>query len=476
VRPVLIVIGVLALVLASCATLPTTEDANNAVLTLREYESWAWAIGIALIWADLVLPIPQTVVIAALGIIYGTLLGGLLGSLGLVTAGLLGYLLMLTFARRFVRRVVGPRSLHKMQSLFDRGGAWAIILTRGLSHSVPETMVFLAGLAGMPMGRLIAALTIGSVPTAFVFAAIGAGWADQPIPAVVVSYVLPIFLLPIAFYLMRLRARQVRRQASSQPAPIALSATHRGGGADPGAARCGGGGGTAGRGGEHARDVKRAVIAAIISQFGHPRGAIGHVAGWVMAHRPSNRQRNRWVASRLDVQPTDRVLEIGFGPGLAIAELSRRIGPSGHVYGIDRSDVMLRQATRRNADAIRAGRVTLTLGTVEQLPPALDGPFDAIFAVNSLGHWTAPAERLDELRRRLRSGGRIAIASQPRCPGATRSTSLDAAGEITDSLQAAGFTQMRTEILDLDPPVVCVLATNSDAARDRSSPASDSTS
>jgi hypothetical protein len=41
--------------------------------------------GIALIWADLVLPVPQTAVIAALGIIHGTLLGGLLGSLGLIT-------------------------------------------------------------------------------------------------------------------------------------------------------------------------------------------------------------------------------------------------------------------------------------------------------------------------------------------------------------------------------------------------------
>jgi uncharacterized membrane protein YdjX (TVP38/TMEM64 family) len=68
-------------------------------------------------------------------------------------------------------------------------------------------MIFLAGLAGMPMRRFIAALTIGSVPTAFVFAAIGAGWANQPILALVVSYVLPILLLPVALYLMRLRAR-----------------------------------------------------------------------------------------------------------------------------------------------------------------------------------------------------------------------------------------------------------------------------
>jgi uncharacterized membrane protein YdjX (TVP38/TMEM64 family) len=89
----------------------------------------------------------------------------------------------------------------------EQGGAWAIVLTRSLPYSIPEAMVFLAGLAGMPMGRFIAALTIGSVPTAFVFAAIGAGWADQPIVALVVSYLLPIPLLPMALHLVRGRAQ-----------------------------------------------------------------------------------------------------------------------------------------------------------------------------------------------------------------------------------------------------------------------------
>jgi uncharacterized membrane protein YdjX (TVP38/TMEM64 family) len=206
-RSGLIVISLLSLVLASCARIPTPQEANDAVLTLREYESWAWAVGIALIWADLVLPIPQTAVIAALGIIYGTLLGGLLGSLGLITGGLLGYGLMRTAARRLAQRLVGPQSLRRMESLFDRGGAWAIVLTRSLPYSVPEAMVFLAGLAGMSIGKYTAALSLGSVPTAFVFAAIGAGWSDQPVLALGLSYVLPILLLPIALYLIRLRAR-----------------------------------------------------------------------------------------------------------------------------------------------------------------------------------------------------------------------------------------------------------------------------
>jgi uncharacterized membrane protein YdjX (TVP38/TMEM64 family) len=205
--PNLIAIDVLSLGLASCATLPTAQEANDAVRTLQDYGSWAWAVGIALIWADLVLPVPQTAVIAALGIVYGTLLGGVLGSVGLITGGLLGYGLMLTSARRFARRFAGPRSLDKMGRLFDRRGAWAIVLSRSLPYSVPEAMVFLAGLAGMPLGKFAAALTLGSVPTAFAFAAIGAAWAGEPIVALVASYMLPILLLPVALYLIQRSAR-----------------------------------------------------------------------------------------------------------------------------------------------------------------------------------------------------------------------------------------------------------------------------
>ena len=197
-------IGLLSLVLAGCA-LPAPDEASDAVLQLRQYRNWAWAAGIVLVWADVVLPIPQTAVIAALGIIYGTALGGMLGSLGLITGGLLGYGLVFTSARRLVLRFTPHGSLHRMESLFDEGGEWAIILTRSFPYSIPEAMVFLAGLSAMPVSKLITALTIGSVPTAFVFAAIGAGWADQPILALMLSYLLPIPLLPVALYLMRRR-------------------------------------------------------------------------------------------------------------------------------------------------------------------------------------------------------------------------------------------------------------------------------
>jgi SAM-dependent methyltransferase len=204
--------------------------------------------------------------------------------------------------------------------------------------------------------------------------------------------------------------------------------------------------------------LKRRAIRRLVLQFGHPRGIAGQVVGWVMAHRGSNRQRSSWAVSLLDVQPTDRVLEIGFGPGVAIAELAGRAA-QGHVYGIDHSEVMVQQAGRRNAAAIRAHRVHLAHASVDQLPSFGD-PLDAILAVNSLGFWPNPVERLRELRRLLRPAGRIALVSQPRCPGATRATTGKAAQDLEELVAQAGFTQIRTETLGLDPPVACVLADN----------------
>ncbi len=175
-----------------------------------------------------------------------------------------------------------------------------------------------------------------------------------------------------------------------------------------------------------------------------------------MAHRSSNVSRGRWVVSQLDLSPSDRVLEIGFGPGIAIDALSRRV-PTGQVYGVDHSATMVRTAGRRNRRAIRAGRVQLMEGSADALPPT-GSPLDWVVAVNSMGFWPEQHRCLQELRARLRPGGRIAIASQPRCRGATAETSRRAGEQIEHLLRAAGYTVGGRATLPLDPPVVCVIA------------------
>jgi ubiquinone/menaquinone biosynthesis C-methylase UbiE len=140
---------------------------------------------------------------------------------------------------------------------------------------------------------------------------------------------------------------------------------------------------------------------------------------------------------------------------VAIAALADR-AVRGLVVGVDHSRVMIRQARRRNRAAVRAGRVRLIHTPVERLSVS-DGPFDAALAVNTVGMWPDPTARLRELARLLRPGGRIALVSQPRCPGATAATSAAAAAELAGLLTGAGFGHLRTDMLDLDPPATCVL-------------------
>jgi ubiquinone/menaquinone biosynthesis C-methylase UbiE len=204
--------------------------------------------------------------------------------------------------------------------------------------------------------------------------------------------------------------------------------------------------------------LRQRVIAAVRAQFGRPTGLPGRVAGLLMAHRSSNRKRNAWAVSLLDVRRDDRVLEIGYGPGLAIRELSR-IAHEGYVCGIDHSELMLRQATRRNADGVARGVVDLRLGSVDALP-AFDAPFDKILAVNALlfGHETGA--RLEQLRRLLRPGGLIAVVHQPRGPGASDETAAAKGRQLAAALIRAGFSGVQVETMRLKPAVVGVLGRN----------------
>jgi SAM-dependent methyltransferase len=198
------------------------------------------------------------------------------------------------------------------------------------------------------------------------------------------------------------------------------------------------------------------VMGWLIRQAHKPTGPAGHVEGWIFGRRSSNVRRNRWAVELLEIQPTDRVIELGCGPGVAVAALANR-ATMGLVVGVDHSEVMISQARRRNADAIRQGRVRLIRAPVERLQ-GTDGPFDAALAVNTVGMWPEPATRLREIGQLLRPGGRIAVVSQPRCPGATAATSAAAGERLAARLAEAGFGNIRVETMPLDPPAVCVLA------------------
>jgi ubiquinone/menaquinone biosynthesis C-methylase UbiE len=120
-----------------------------------------------------------------------------------------------------------------------------------------------------------------------------------------------------------------------------------------------------------------------------------------------NADMERTVIDQLPLSGRERVLEVGFGPGVGLRLLARRL-PEGLVAGIDPSPVMIAQATRRVRRTSAAARLDLREGTVSSLPWD-DGCFDAVCSVNNIQLWPSLEADLNEVRRVLRAGGTLAI-------------------------------------------------------------------
>jgi ubiquinone/menaquinone biosynthesis C-methylase UbiE len=186
--------------------------------------------------------------------------------------------------------------------------------------------------------------------------------------------------------------------------------------------------------------------------FAHPQGLLGRLGGMIMAR--SSGLRNEWIISLLDVQRDDRILEVGFGPGVVIQSLATK-APEGFIAGIDASPLMVPQASKLNAQAIRDGRVHLQQGSALALPYE-DASFDIALSINSVQIWPDSLAGVKEMQRVLKPGGLIALALQPvwvREDSEVRKIGAD----LVTLLDKTGFLQTRLEFKPMKP-MACVCA------------------
>jgi len=169
----------------------------------------------------------------------------------------------------------------------------------------------------------------------------------------------------------------------------------------------------------------------LLRMFGRPRGLLGRLGGVILAR--ANRSFAQEIIALLKVRASERVLEVGFGPGVAI-ELLASAAPAGKIAGVDPSGEMVRQAAARNAAAIARGAVDLRQGTAESMPFE-DGAFDTVLAINSMQAWSDAPAGLREIRRILTGGGRVALGFTP--------NSRQPRTGVTEMLSAAGFEAAR---------------------------------
>ncbi len=151
------------------------------------------------------------------------------------------------------------------------------------------------------------------------------------------------------------------------------------------------------------------MLKYISNQFGNPRGIAGELVGYILAK--NNINRINWLITEMNIKPDDSILEIGFGPGVAVEIISSLL-TTGTITGIDISGVMLKQARKRNAASIKSGKISLIKGTIDNLRP--DEKFDKIFGMNVHIFWKNPVGEIIRLKHLLNENGIFVLALQPR--------------------------------------------------------------
>ena len=146
--------------------------------------------------------------------------------------------------------------------------------------------------------------------------------------------------------------------------------------------------------------------------------------------------RIRWAVETLAVEPGDRLLEIGGGPGVAAYLVCEQLD-RGSLLLIDRSAAAIERTRRRNPEHVAAGRLVLETIDVADFDPG-KARFNKVFAVNVNIFWTTPAtEELARIRRALEHDGRLFLFYET--PSAARAR--QAVGRVVDALRANGFAE-----------------------------------
>jgi uncharacterized membrane protein YdjX (TVP38/TMEM64 family) len=216
-RLFLVILALVALMLVPVVIFQDEIDryfeGEEGLRHLQEYGGWAWLVGIGLIVADLVLPVPSTAVIAGLGMMYGPWLGGLIGGVGSTLAGLVAYGGCRLLGNRFLNFLVGEANLEKLGKFFVKYGTWAIALSRWMPL-MPEALCCLAGMARMRPGTFLPALACGSLAMGFAFAFLGTAYLEHPVTGLIVSALIPLAVWPVVHSFLR------RPQPALIPVPV----------------------------------------------------------------------------------------------------------------------------------------------------------------------------------------------------------------------------------------------------------------
>lgn len=178
-------------------------------------------------------------------------------------------------------------------------------------------------------------------------------------------------------------------------------------------------------------------------QLRRPHGRMAPLIGRLL-----NRANAAFIQHAVEVghvEPTHRVLDIGFGGGVSLA-LLLECASQGLVAGVDISGEMVERARRRHAADVRAGRLSVEQAPAEALPFP-DGRFDRVLAIHTVYFWPDRHAGLREAHRVLEPGGRLVLgvfrkelqqAAAARLPGMP----VFGEDEAAEAMAEAGFGEL----------------------------------
>lgn len=172
----------------------------------------AAVVGVSLLIADVLLPVPSSLVMVAHGALFGVVGGTLLSLLGSLGAAMFGFALGRR-GGRMLERLVTPAERERADDLLKHWGALAIIVTRPVPL-LAETVAIMAGTSSLGWARAMLAALAGSLPPALLYAITGASVANLQNTTLVFVFVI---LMAGVFWVVgqRVEPRITRRERRS---------------------------------------------------------------------------------------------------------------------------------------------------------------------------------------------------------------------------------------------------------------------
>jgi ubiquinone/menaquinone biosynthesis C-methylase UbiE len=185
----------------------------------------------------------------------------------------------------------------------------------------------------------------------------------------------------------------------------------------------------------------------IADQMRKPSGMLGR---FIVA-RSMNRTNvgiSRLTIQLLNIQPADRVLDIGFGGGVTM-EMMLPLAYKGLVAGIEVSDIMIKRAKKTLNNIACQGKAEVKEGAASQIPYE-SNYFDKVCTINCIYFWPDPADGLKEIIRVLKPSGALVIAVYlkeefEKYPPVACGFNIYTDEELQKLLEDAGFINIRIE-------------------------------